>query len=388
MARTTTAGTSAAPDSGGRTVADLVTAMDRLAPPSLAESWDNVGLLLGRHGDPVSKVLLCIDLMPEVVDEAVAREVDAVVAYHPPIFSGLKSITDATPQNASLLTLIQAGIAVYSPHTAADAATGGVNDWLADGLGTGTREAIHPAEVLPSSERFKLVTFAPATAIDAIRDAMSAAGAGRIGDYEACSTETDVVGTFRGLEGTAPAVGRAGVFESVHERRLEMVCGAAGLAAAIAALRDAHPYEEPPIEVHPLAGRPDPTIGAGRLVTLDRPATVRTLVDRLRDHLGTDRFSVHEPDRRRKHAVIGLCAGSGAELMPAAFDRGATLFLTGELKHHDVLDAGRRDAAVILAGHTNTERGWLKVLRKKLRQAMPGVEIGISKADRDPLRAV
>jgi dinuclear metal center YbgI/SA1388 family protein len=383
MARRKTPKPAASPSS---TVADLVAAMDRLAPPGLAESWDNVGLLLGRHGDPVSKVLLCIDLMPEVVDEAVAREVDAVIAYHPPIFSGLKSITDATPQNASLLTLIQAGIAVHSPHTAADAAPGGVNDWLADGLGDGTREALHPAEVLPSSERFKIVTFAPTAAIDEVRTAMAAAGAGHIGDYDTCATEVAVTGLFRGGETTNPVVGKRGRLERVPETRLEMVCGSAALGAAIEALRATHPYEEPPIEVHPLAPRPDPSIGAGRLVTLDRPATVKTLVERLRDHLGTNRFSVHEPDRRRKHAVIGMCAGSGAELMPAAFDRGATLFLTGELKHHDVLDAARRDAAVILAGHTNTERGWLKVLRKTLRRAMPSVEFDVSKTDRDPLR--
>jgi dinuclear metal center YbgI/SA1388 family protein len=367
-------------------VANLVVAMDRLAPPALAESWDNVGLLLGRRSDPVTRVLLCIDLVDAVVDEAIAREVDAVVAYHPPIFSGLKSITDATAQNAALLTLIKAGIAVHSPHTAADAAIGGVNDWLADGLGAGTREAIRPAGSLPSSERYKIVTFTPSAAADAIRTAMAAAGAGRIGGYDQCATEVPVIGTFRGGEGTNPVVGKRGRLERVEETRLEMVCGSAVLGAAIAALRATHPYEEPPIEVHPLAPRPDPSIGAGRLVTLETPATVTTLVERLRGHLGTDRFSVHEPDRRRKHRVIGLCAGSGAELMPDAFDRGATLFLTGELKHHDVLDAGRRDAAVILAGHTNTERGWLKVLRNALQRELAGVEIETSKADRDPLR--
>ncbi len=360
--------------------------MDRLCPPVLAENWDNVGLLLGRRTDPLGSVLLCIDLLESVVDEAIAREVDAIVAYHPPIFTGLKSLTADTAQGGALLATIQAGIAVHSPHTAADAAVGGVNDWLADGLGEGDREAIRPAGMLPPTERFKIVTFVPTAAVEAVRVAMAAAGAGRIGGYDSCATESPVTGIFRGGEGTDPVVGERGRLERVEEIRLEMVCGTGALAAAIEALRAAHPYEEPPIEVHPLAPRPDPAIGAGRLVRLHRPVTTATLVDRLRRHLGTDRFSVHEPDRRRKHRVIGLCAGSGAELMPDAFDRGATLFLTGELKHHDVLDAGRRDAAVILAGHTNTERGWLKVLRKTLRRELTGVEIETSKADRDPLR--
>lgn len=380
--------TSPAASAPTTTVADLTSTLDRLCPPSLAESWDNVGLLLGRRTDPVTRVLLCIDLLDSVVDEAISREVDAIVAYHPPIFTGLKSLTADTAQGAALLATIQAGIAVHSPHTAADAAVGGVNDWLADGLGPGTAEAIRPASSLPSSEAFKIVTFAPPDAIEAIRVAMAAAGAGRIGDYDQCSTETAVVGTFRGGETTNPVVGRRGRLERVDERRLEMVCSGAALGAAIEALRQAHPYEEPAFEVHPLAGRPDRSIGAGRIVRLEKAATTATLVERLRTHLGTDRFSIHEPNARRKHDTIGLCAGSGGELVADAVAQGATLFLTGELSHHGVLDASRLGASVILAGHTNTERGWLKVLAKQLRRELPGVAVRASTADKDPLRAV
>ena len=121
------------------------------------------------------------------------------------------------------------------------------------------------------------------------------------------------------------------------------------------------------------------------MVTLDRGASIATITERLRDHLGTDRFTVDTADRRRRHGRIGLCAGSGAELLDPAIDQGCTLFLTGELKHHDVLHAASRGCAVILAGHTNTERGWLKVLRRRLREDLK-VEVSISRSDRDPLR--
>jgi dinuclear metal center YbgI/SA1388 family protein len=366
-------------------IAALTAAMQRIAPIQLAEEWDNVGLLVGSTGDRVRRILLCIDLTEAVLDEAVRKKTDAIVAYHPPIFSPRKSITDADAGGRILLRAIASGIAIHSPHTAADAATDGVNDWLADGLGDGTRRAIDPASELPESETVKIVTYGPVESIDRIREGLASVGAGVIGEYEICSIEIPAMGTYRGGEGSNPVRGRRGRLERVEEVRLEMVCGDRGLAAAIDRIRSLHPYEEPPIEIYRQTARPNQSIGAGRLVALDRGVTIATITGRLRDHLRTDRFTVDTADRRRRHERIGLCAGSGAELLDSAIDQGCTLFVTGELKHHDVLHAASRGCAVILAGHTNTERGWLKVLRRRLRQDLKA-EISISRADRDPLR--
>ncbi len=366
-------------------IAALTAAMQRIAPVQLAEEWDNVGLLVGSAGDRVRRILVCIDLTEAVLDEAVRKKADAIVAYHPPIFSPRKSITDADAGGRILLRAISSGIAIHSPHTAADAATGGVNDWLADGLGDGTRHAINPASELPASETVKIITYGPAEWIDRIRTGLASVGAGVIGEYEICSIEIQAMGTYRGGERSNPVRGRRGRLERVEEVRLEMVCGDRGLAAAIDCIRSLHPYEEPPIEIYRQEARPNQSIGAGRLVTLDRGASIATITERLRDHLGTDRFTVDTADRRRRHGRIGLCAGSGAELLDPAIDQGCTLFLTGELKHHDVLHAASRGCAVILAGHTNTERGWLKVLRRRLREDLK-VEVSISRSDRDPLR--
>lgn len=368
------------------TLGHLADAMDQIAPAHLAEDWDNVGLLLGEARSPVARVLLCIDLTLEVVDEAIAKEIDAVVAYHPPLFQPRRRITDGDPGGRVLLALMQAGIGVHSPHTAADAARGGVNDWLVDGVGRGSTAPLVPAGVAPEGEACKIVTYAPRTAVDSIRRAMSAAGAGRIGHYESCAVEIEAMGTFRGGEASDPTVGRRGRLERVEEVRLEMVCGTPSLADALTGLRTAHPYEEPPIEVHPLLPRPDSTVGAGRMTTLEEPATARTLADRLRTHLQTDRMTLSERSPRRRHERIGVCAGSGGELLGTAIDRGCTLFVTGELKHHDVLEARARDCDVILAGHTNTERGWLKSCRTMLRRRLPDATVVLSRADRDPLR--
>ena len=372
--------------SDNTTVASLVAAMNEIAPADLAESWDNTGLLLGLEGDPVSRVLLCIDLTDGVVDEALKREVDAVIAYHPPIFSPLKSLTGSDPGAARILTLARAGVAIHSPHTAADAAVGGVNDWLLDILGAGDGRAIQPADHLPASERLKIVTFAPRGSEDTVRNALARAGAGQIGNYDHCATESEVTGTFRGGEGSSPGIGKAGRIERVEELRIEVVCHPSLLADAVTALRGSHPYEEPPIEVHQLSPRPRPEIGVGRIGRLDPTATTMELVERMRKKIPAGRFAIHDASKRRKHELVGLCAGSGGELLDPAIAAGCTIFVTGELKHHDVLRAASQGCSVILAGHTNTERGWLKILQRRLRGMLPEVTFELSRSDRDPLQ--
>ena len=360
--------------------------MNRIAPVQLAEEWDNVGLLVGDLAAPLARVLLCIDLTLDVVDEAISKEADGVVAYHPPIFQARRRITTEDAGGAVLLAMIQAGIGVQSPHTAADAARDGVNDWLISGLGTGPVSPLAGKRALPPGEACKIVTYAPRTSVDPIRRALVSSGAGRIGDYESCSVEIEAMGTFKGGEGTDPAVGRRGRLERVEEVRVEVVCGTDALSDAIAGLRDAHPYEEPAIEIYPQLPRPIPGVGAGRMMVLDEPIGTSEIAERLRSHLRTDRITVGEGSSRRRHERVGVCAGSGGELLETAIERGCTAFVTGELKHHDVLSARSRGCDVVLAGHTNTERGWLKACRKMLRRELPEVEILLSRADRDPLR--
>lgn len=259
-------------------VRDVVRGLETFAPLSFAEEWDNVGLLVGDDDWPVARVLLTIDLTQAVLEEALERGAQMVVAYHPVLFEPLQRLTHAHPPARVVLAAARAGLAVHSPHTALDAAPGGVNDWLAEGLGAGV--------VAPLA-----------------------------------------------LTGPEPA-----------ER------------------------------------------GPGRLVTLAEATELGELVTRVRSHLGARRLLVAEAPRApRRHAVVGLCAGSGAALVPAALARAATLFLTGEMRHHDVLAAQAAGCTVLLAGHTNTERGYLPRLARWLGTALPGLEILIAERDLDPL---
>jgi dinuclear metal center YbgI/SA1388 family protein len=378
-----------------RTVGDLAAALEATAPARLAEGWDNVGLLLGSRAAPCARVMLAIDLTPAVLDEAIDLGVDAVVAYHPPIFDPLKRLVADDPRQRVLLDAAQAGIALLSPHTALDAVQGGVNDWLAEGVAGGVAglaratalEPLRPAASLPRGEAFKLVTFVPAESGARVRGALADAGAGRIGAYDHCTTRADVVGTFRGGPGTRPAVGEPGRVQEVREERIETVVAATALPWALAALRAVHPYEEPAIEVHALAARPSLDDGAGRLVGLRVPATAKEIAARLRRHLGCRRIELAAPAGAHGalHARVAVCAGAGMSLLPDALARGATLFVTGEARHHDQLGAVAGGCSLLLAGHTVTERGYLPRLAERLAPLVPGVSLTLSKADAHPL---
>lgn len=370
-------------------VADLVRTMNELAPPRLAESWDNVGLLIGREADAAAHVLLTIDLTESVLDEAIDSGANAIIAYHPPIFDPIKRLTDDRVKSRIALRCAREGIAVYSPHTALDAAPGGVNDWLAAGLGEGDIRALTPNEHLPASQSCKLVTFCPEDAVDRLRDALASVGAGRIGHYERCSFETRGVGTFFGDDETTPAVGRASRLERVDEVRLEMVCPKHSLSLAVVMIRQFHPYEEPPIDIYPLHPRPERSIGAGRRIVLDHKVDAKTLTERIRKRLNVSQVRMATGDGApRKFTTIGLCVGAGGSLLDTAIEQGCEVFLTGEMRHHDVLDARSRGCSVILAGHTNTERGYLRILKKRLTDHIDGIDCVVSKKDVDPLKVM
>jgi dinuclear metal center YbgI/SA1388 family protein len=376
------------------TVADLVAAVEKIAPPALAESWDRVGLQVGSQAAPLSgPVLLTIDLTERVLDEAIAAKAAAIIAYHPPIWNPLKSITDAEARQRLIYRAIRAGLAIYSPHTALDAASGGLTDWLCECLSAdgsaipGDCRALTPFNQPEFTREVKIVTFVPEKDVDRLRKALASAGAGIIGRYRVCSFATPGTGSFFGLEGAAPAIGMPGQIELVPEVRLEMVCSHRALPIAVETLREFHPYEEPAIDVYDLHGEPRRGVGLGRRLVLDQPARVADLAARLREHLGVSRIQVALTDEADPpRSTIGVVAGSGGDALALAIREQCEVFITGEMTHHAILDALHAGVSVVLAGHTNTERGYLPRLAKRLGELVKGAEFRVSTMDRDPLR--
>lgn len=366
------------------TLADAVAALQTIAPLHLAEEWDNVGLLI-EPSEPraVKRALLTIDLTDAVAAEAIAADAQLVVAYHPPIFEPLKRI------GGKLAALLENRIAVYSPHTALDASPGGVSDWLAEGLGDVFATTPMPARVIGHGERCKLVVFVPASAADEVRDALATRiGAGRIGNYSHCSFNTTGTGTFLGDDSTHPAVGKAGQLEHVDEVRLEMVCDRAHYPQIKRVIDEVHPYEEPAWEMYPLTGDLMSDVGTAKVATLAAAVTLDTLIARIKSHLGLEHVRIASP-HPMSHEVtnIAVCPGAGGSVFSGA--SGIDVYLTGEMRHHDVLAKIEQGSTVILTDHTHTERGYLPTLKRKLREQLgESVTIDVSKVDADPLRIV
>jgi dinuclear metal center YbgI/SA1388 family protein len=360
-------------------VADLARVMEEIAPARFAASWDNVGLLVGDQEASLSKVLLTIDFTREVLAEALREQCDAVVSYHPPVFAAQKRFVAGSVAFAAA----RAGVAVHSPHTALDAADGGTNDVLADALGLAQRAPLAP--MAPVDPGVKLVTFVPASHVDALSAALFAAGAGEIGKYTSCSFRTAGTGTFLGGEGTNPAIGQAGRLEEAPEVRLEVVVPEARVAAAVHALRAAHPYEEAAFDLLRLAAPPpgESAPGMGRVGDVGR-VTVVSLVERLKAGLGLGHV-LFAGDPQRRVSRVAVCAGSGGELVPDAIAARVELFVTGELRHHDVLRARAAGMDIVCTLHSASERPALVGLERRLAERLPGVAILRSAADREPL---
>jgi len=363
-------------------VRDLCIAMEAIAPTELAQDWDNVGLLTGDQQAPLRRILLCIDLTEAVVAEAIRRKVNAVVAYHPPIFKPVASLRrQSTDMDAVVFVAIENGIAVYSPHTALDAAVGGTNDAIAALCGL---VDVHPLEVAepPSSREFKLVVFVPANHLDSVSAAMFAAGAGRIGDYACCSFRLFGQGTFLGGESTSPTIGRGGRSELVHETRLETVVRPRDLPAVISAMRRVHPYEEPAFDVYPLAIKP--VAGIGRIGRLPKATTSGQLARLLKRKVGANCIQIVGQAARRVDRAVIVVGSAGSLPLRAGLGEGDVV-ITGEIRHHDALTYLRHDASAIALGHWASERPALTQLAGRLRAALNGVEVSVSTADGDPV---
>ncbi len=366
-----------------KTVADLAEAMEAIAPTRLAEPWDNVGLLLGDpEADLAGGVLLTIDLTPAVLQEAKASRVAAVVAYHPPIFKGMKSVLAGSVDSGIVYEAARSGLALYSPHTALDVAPGGTNDVLADCIYLTDRTPLKPAS--PGEGEHKLVTFIPTDKADAVVDAVFAAGAGHVGDYKEASFQSSGVGTFHGTDGTNPQYGQAGRRERVDELRVELLVPKGREAAVIAALKEAHPYEEVAFDLLRRAEVND-GVGLGRIGDFEEPVPRKVLIGRLRREIGIDHVLVAGPQSDEVQRVA-VCAGScGGEMLDLAAARGAELYVTGELRHHDALRAARLGMTAVCVLHSNSERCVLDRVAKTLAKELD-VSVQVSEEDTDPFR--
>lgn len=363
-------------------LADVIAVLDEAYPPRLAESWDSVGLVCGDPDDELRSVTVAVDATPEVVDEV--PDAGLLLAHHPLLLRGVDTVAASTPKGALVHRLIRTGRSLFTAHTNADSACPGVSDALAAALGLDVEAVLAPATDAPDLDKW--VVYVPAENADAVRAAVFAAGAGHIGDYSHCSWSVSGVGQFLPHEGASPAVGSVGNVERVAEDRFEVVAPARSRAAVLAAMRAAHPYEEPAFDIFALVPPPGDT-GLGRVATLARPEPLRDFVSRVSAALPRTSWGVRaagDPDMPVSR--VAVCGGAGDSLLAAAAGAGVQAFVTADLRHHPA-DEHRRASAVALidVAHWASEFPWCEqaagLLRSRFGAELP---VRVSSIRTDP----
>ncbi len=362
-----------------QTIAGII---EELANKKLAEEWDNVGLLVGDGSSKINKILVCLDVTEWVINEAIEQKADMIVSHHPVIFGKINRITADTVLGRKLLKLISNNIAVYCAHTNYDMAKDGLNDLFAKCMGFNSFDIIEP---LHTEKLYKLIVYIPKGHEDKIFKALVAAGAGHIGNYSSCSYRTEGVGTFIPEEGTHPFIGEQGKLEEVEEIKLGTLVPKSILNKVLKALIRVHPYEEPAYDIMPI-DNPGNSYGLGRLAQLQNETTLAVYAETVKKALNIDRIKFSgDPNKIIKK--VALLNGAGNKFISAARFAGADVLITGDMQHHDILDAVEAGLGIIDAGHFATESLMIPAmaayLREKCKAAGYEVEIIESESNKD-----
>lgn len=353
-------------------VSHIASEIEAWAPPATAQSYDNVGLQVGRFDRPVSRVLVALDLTPAVVAEARDENVDLIITHHPTIFRPLRNLTPGSLPSALALALAEAGIALYASHTNLDAALDGVSFALARTLGLDNVSFLEPLR----DTTLKLVTFVPVTHADALREGLARAGAGRIGEYDSCAFVSAGQGYFRASKAANPFIGSAGgEVEKAEEMRVEVEVDRWDLSRVISALREVHPYEEVAYDVYPV-NQPSTRYGMGAIGQLAEPQTLEAFLSSAAHSLNTPALRyVGEPAALISR--VAVCGGSGSDLISTAARAGADVLVTADVTYHRFFETmderGRIKMAIVDAGHYETESMTESLLRDRLAERFPGV---------------
>jgi dinuclear metal center YbgI/SA1388 family protein len=336
-------------------LAEIISVLDDAYPPRLAQSWDSVGLVCGDPSERVDSVTVAVDATAGVLAEV--PDGGLLLAHHPLLLRGVDTVAASTAKGALIHRMIRTRRALFTAHTNADSASPGVSDALARALGLTVEEVLEPVAAGPDLDKW--VVFVPAENADAVRGAMFDAGAGHIGDYSHCSWSAEGIGQFLPHEGTSPAIGTVGTVERVPEERIEVIAPARLRSSVLAALRGAHPYEEPAFDIFTLAPIPG-EVGLGRIGSLPQPEPLAAFVSRVKNALPGTSWGVRASgDSAMTVSKVAVCGGAGDSLLGKVAGAGVQAYVTADLRHHPA-DEHRRasDVALVDVAHWASEYPW------------------------------
>lgn len=360
-------------------IADIISLLESIAPPSLQEHYDNAGLLTGNSGWECKGIICSLDATEEVVNEAVSKKCNLIVAHHPIIFGGLKKINGKNYVEKTVIAAIKNDIAIYAIHTNLDNVLEGVNGKIAKKLG------LKNISILSQKENTmkKLFTFAPADKAEQVRNAIFSAGGGHIGNYSECSFNAEGIGTFKGGEETHPYVGKKGERHKENEIRIEVIFPAWLESSIVKAMKIAHPYEEVAYDVMDLSNT-HPGIGSGIVGELPSPMDEISFLTQVKQIFNVPMVR-HTEFLGKPVKIVALCGGAGSILLSKALLSGADIYITADMKYHEFFDANDR---ILIAdiGHYESEQFTIDLLKEILEQKFPTFAVLKTEAETNPVR--
>lgn len=359
-------------------IAEVISFLESVAPPSLQESYDNAGFITGNNNWECTGIITTLDATEAVVLEAIEKKCNLIVAHHPIIFGGLKKITGRNYVEQTIITAIKNDIAIYAIHTNLDNVLDGVNATMAGKLGLINRKILQPK----NNTLKKLFTFVPVNQAEKVRSAIFTAGAGHISNYSECSFNTKGEGTFKPGEGTNPFTGNSGERHTEEEMKMEMIFPEWRQAAILSALFAVHPYEEVAYDIITLDNQNQQT-GSGLVGELPEPLSETAFLGLLKSKFNLSVIR-HTPLLNKMVKKVALCGGAGSFLIGAAASSGADFYITGDIKYHEFFDANNR-LVVADIGHFESEQFTIDLLYEVLSQKFPTFAIQKSGVKTNPV---
>ncbi len=367
------------------TIGEILAQVEQFAPPAYQESWDNTGLQVGTRAAECSGVLLCVDVTPAIVEEAISKHCNLIISHHPLIFKGLKRITGATPVEVSVLNAIAAGVSIYSCHTAVDNTPGGVSYAMAERLGLTVRRALSP--IAPRC--CKLSVMVPEREAESVRMAMFDAGAGQLGNYDCCSFNVSGTGTFRANAGANPFVGEIDELHYEPEVRVDVLVPTWLKSKVESAMLEVHPYEVPAYEFVDITN-PDPHIGSGVIGTYDQGVTPSQLIDKVKKAFNSPVVRCTHFDADDKELLItrvALCGGAGGSFIGDAISSGAQVYINSDTRYHDFVDY--QDKILIIdIGHFESEECTKDIFYQIITQKFTNFAVYKSQLEINPINYI
>ena len=358
-------------------ISEIIQHLEIFAPPSLQESYDNAGLIVGESNAECTGIITSLDTTEAVIEEAIRKNCNLIVSHHPIIFSGVKKLNGKNYVERTIIKAIKNDIAIYAIHTNLDNVKKGVNKKIAEKIGLKNLQILQPKENLLK----KLITFAPIDKAEDLRKALFSAGAGQLGKYSECSFNSEGTGTFKPVEGADPFVGEIGSRHKEKEMKIEVIFPAYLEQKIIRAMIEAHPYEEVAYDIISL-GNYLSDVGSGMIGDIEIPLDEKDFLQLIKSAFNLKGIR-HTDFPGKKVKKIALCGGAGSFLIPLALSNKADVYITSDIKYHEFFDA--EGMLLLDIGHYESEQFTIDLLYEILKEKFPNFAVRKTEVNTNPV---